>query len=129
MANLSKKHPFVHEKTLLNLGKHFVVDPAHWNLLANRIDQLMQRTSETQSDLFELPNSLDSDLEELAQHLSALALQKMSTPIADDVSINAAVTEDFQTVNVNQIETLKYNPHLTLPVTFGNRQSVHFATK
>ena len=97
----------VKQRTLLNLGKHFVVDPAHWNLLANRIDQLMQRTSETQSDLFELPNSLDSDLEELAQHLSALALQKMSTPIADDSSINDVASEDFQTVNINQIETLK----------------------
>ena len=32
----------VKQRTLLNLGKNFAIEPAHWPLLAARIEQLLQ---------------------------------------------------------------------------------------
>ena len=35
----------VKQRTLLNLGKDFAIEPAHWPLLTARIDQLLHGSS------------------------------------------------------------------------------------
>ena len=77
----------VKQKTLLNLGKHFDVDSAHWNLLANRIDQIIHGTGESQQNLFCLNDAIDMDLETMAQRYAALVLQKLSSPVLTGTSI------------------------------------------
>ena len=44
----------IKQRTLLNLGKDFAIDPAHWPLLAARIEQLLQGSAPRQAELFHL---------------------------------------------------------------------------
>jgi ABC-type Zn2+ transport system substrate-binding protein/surface adhesin len=44
----------VKQRTLLNLGKDFAIEPAHWPLLAARIEQLLQGSAPRQAELFHL---------------------------------------------------------------------------
>lgn len=97
----------VKQKTLLNLGKHFEVDAAHWHLLANRIDQIVQGTGQTQHDLFEPNETLDIKLEALAQRYAALLLQKLSSPVLPSGSIDDSQVVDYQTLDVNQLKVLQ----------------------
>jgi len=49
----------VKQKTLLNLGKHFDIEPCHWSALTSRIEQLLQTQINGQTDLFDLQLELD----------------------------------------------------------------------
>ena len=101
----------VKQTTLLNLGKHFAVDPAHWNVLAHRINQLIQGAEDSQQTLFNNPTTpLDENLEALAQRYAALLLQKMSAPLAtDDLDKTGkqAQLTDFHRVDINGIHVLQ----------------------
>ena len=44
----------VKQRTLLNLGKDFAIEPAQWPLLAARIEQLLQGSAPHQAELFAL---------------------------------------------------------------------------
>jgi transposase len=98
----------VKQKTLLNLGKHFDIDSAHWALLANRIDHLLQSNgTESQQNLFEAEHSLTRDLEAAAQRYAALLLRKLSVPVPDSDAVENSPAADYQAVDVNQIKVLK----------------------
>ena len=98
----------VRQQTLLNLGKHFNVDPAHWNLLANRIDQIMQGSAtHGQQNLFDVTDTLDRDLEAIAQRHAALLLQKLSIPVPAGTTTDEQSVTDFQRVDINQLKVLK----------------------
>ncbi len=99
----------VKQKTLLNLGKNFDVDPALWATLAQRIDFIVQGKERDQQNLFDLDNVLDIELEATAQRLAALVLQKLSAPVITGDSINQALrpNTDYQSLDVNQIKVLK----------------------
>ena len=73
----------VKQKTLLNLGKHFDIDPSLWNLLAARISQIVEGEEQNQTHLFDPGQALDRTLEKAARRYAALVLQKLATPIAD----------------------------------------------
>jgi len=44
----------VKQRTLLNLGKDFAIEPQHWPLLTARIEQLLQGAQSQQVELFAL---------------------------------------------------------------------------
>ena len=53
----------VKQRTVLNLGKHFEVPAAHWSLLVNRIEQIVQsRDTQGQPSLFDLQEDLEATL-------------------------------------------------------------------
>jgi len=98
----------VKQQTLLNLGKHFDVDPSNWNLLAHRIDHIVQgAATDRQQHLFDVTDSLDEDLEVIAQRYAALLLQKLSTPISSESATKEQQVADFQNVDINQLKVLK----------------------
>ncbi len=99
----------VKQKTLLNLGKHFDIDPSHWSALICRIEQLLQRDVEgKQTDLFDLQQELDETLEKAAQRYSAQIIHKQSQPVV--TSLNKLLSEDsvphYETVDINELEAL-----------------------
>ena len=53
----------VKQRTLLNLGKDFAVDPQHWPLLTARIEQLLQDAQAQQAELFALTDDIGMMLE------------------------------------------------------------------
>ena len=53
----------IKQRTLLNLGKDFAIDPAHWPLLAARIEQLLQGSEPYQAELFALADDVGQLLE------------------------------------------------------------------
>ena len=71
----------VKQRTLLNLGKEFSIDQAHWPLLCARIEQLLQGSEGVQGEIFDLADELNQTLEAAAQRYSALILQKHSIPV------------------------------------------------
>jgi hypothetical protein len=77
----------VKQKTLLNLGKHFDIDKAHWPALTSRIEQLLQGEDEPQATLFDLNLPLDESLEEAAQRFTALILRLQSDWVTNEVEI------------------------------------------
>jgi transposase len=95
----------VKQKTLLNLGKHFDVDPAHWNLLATRISQIVEGEEPSQSELFDTAQALDRTLEKAAQRYAALVVQKLSAPVADGPLSGSQY--DYHSVDVNRIAVLE----------------------
>ena len=69
IVKTSRTRAGVKQPTLLNLGKHFNIDSAHWSLLAQRIDEIIQAQSDnTQQTLFNLSLDLDASLE-ILNHL------------------------------------------------------------
>jgi hypothetical protein len=50
----------VKQRTLLNLGKDFAIETAHWPLLAARIEQRLQSSAPHQAKLFALANEVDT---------------------------------------------------------------------
>lgn len=99
----------VKQKTLLNLGKHFDIDPSHWSALICRIEQLLQSDVEgEQTDLFDLQLELDETLEKAAQRYSAQIIHKQSQPVA--TAPNKPLSEDsvphYETVDINDLKAL-----------------------
>ena len=48
----------VKQRTLLNLGKNFAIEPAHWPLLTARIEQFLHGSAPHQAELFALADDL-----------------------------------------------------------------------
>ena len=99
----------VKQRTVLNLGKHFSLEPEHWPLLSARIEQLVNASTE-QASLFDLSEATNASLEVDAQRYAALIIQKQALPITkpdeDEPSDNKACT-DYQTIDVNQLDLLQ----------------------
>jgi transposase len=89
----------VKQRTLLNLGKDFAIDSAHWPLLTARIEQLLEGSEPHQHELFQLADELTQRLEASAQRYSALIIAKLAQPV------DAANPEaDYHTVDINHVE-------------------------
>ena len=89
----------VKQRTLLNLGKDFAIEPAHWPLLAARIEQLLQGSAPRQAELFHLADNVGLLLEAAADRYSDLIIAKLAQPVAI-----ATPEEDYHRVNINHIE-------------------------
>ena len=90
----------VKQRTLLNLGKDFAIEPEHWPLLTARIEQLLQGSEPHQEELFVLADDLSRLLEAAAQRYSVLITAKLAQPV--DVATQA---QDYHTVDINHVET------------------------
>jgi len=97
----------VKQRTLLNLGKHFDIDPAQWAWLAKRIEEIVQGQpgQPQQQTLFDISRDLDAELEASAQRYAAHIILKFSqpTPATDTVP---GRTEDIQTVDLASLEAV-----------------------
>ncbi len=91
----------VKQRTLLNLGKDFAIEPEHWPLLTARIEQLLQG-SDHQEELFVLADDLSQLLEESAQRYSALIVVKLAQPVD-----TASQEPDYHSVDINHVEALQ----------------------
>jgi hypothetical protein len=89
----------VKQRTLLNLGKDFAIEPAHWPLLAARIEQLLQGSAPHQAELFHLADDIGQLLEATAERYSDLLIAKLAQPLAI-----ATPEQDYHRVNINHIE-------------------------
>ena len=88
----------VKQKTLLNLGRHFVIEQADWPLLCARVEELLGG----QAPL--VPVACEGDLEREAQRIVAQLLVRqqtmtMSTPENADKPVT-----DVQSVDVESLE-------------------------
>ncbi|MFI3186186.1 MAG: hypothetical protein QX198_09425, partial [Methylococcaceae bacterium] len=112
------------QMTLLNLGRHFVVDQDLWASLCVRIEQLLSHQVEL------LPIELPTTVEKAAQRIAAQLIEQRAvvsqTPIADEglsTPVESAAPDestpaapgDLQTVDVDSLE-------LTRPRTVGVEQ-------
>ena len=88
----------VKQRTLLNLGKHFDIEPAHWPLLITRIQHLLSG----QRDFFEDDLKLDPTLETAAHRYAAAILQKHAYPCE-----NSDHKNNFESINLNEIEVMQ----------------------
>ncbi|MCX7100115.1 MAG: hypothetical protein NTX38_01105 [Methylobacter sp.] len=104
--------------TILNLGRHFVVDQDLWASLCVRIEQLLSHQVEL------LPIELPTTVEQAAQRIAAQLIEQRAvvsqTQIADEglsTPVESAQTApvDLQTVDVDSLE-------LTRPRTVGVEQ-------
>jgi len=89
----------VKQRTLLNPGKDFAIEPAHWPLLAARIEQLLQGSAPHQAELFHLADDVGQLLEATAERYSDLIIAKLAQPVAA-----ATPGQDYHRVNINHIE-------------------------
>jgi transposase len=89
----------IKQRTLLNLGKDFAIDPAHWPLLAARIEQLLQGSEPYQVELFALADEVGQLLEAAAERYSDLIIAKLAQPVA-----MATPEQDYHSVDINHIE-------------------------
>jgi transposase len=89
----------VKQRTVLNLGKDFAIEQAHWPLLIARIDQLLQTSQPPQGTLLALTDDCGQLLELTAQRYSQLIANKLSQPID-----SAAPEADYQRVDIHQVE-------------------------
>jgi transposase len=89
----------VKQRTLLNLGKDFAIEPTLWPLLTARIEQLLQGSAPLQSELFHLADEIGQLLETTAERCSDLIIAKMAQPVAIETP-----EQDYHRVNINQIE-------------------------
>jgi transposase len=93
----------VKQRTLLNLGKDFAVDPAYWPYLAGRITAHLQGIHLHQCELPggepTLDESLAQALETAAEHYSALIAARLSQPVTNEV-----VEADYQRIDISQVE-------------------------
>lgn len=92
----------VKQRTLLNLGADFTIEPQHWPLLTARIEQLLQDTPARQAELFALADETGQLLETAAQRYSRLLLHKMAQPVDP-----AARAPDYQRVDINRVDTVE----------------------
>jgi len=89
----------VKQRTLLNLGKDFAIEPTHWPLLAARIEQLLQGSAPHQAELFALVDDAGQLLEAAAERYSDLIIAKLAQPVATAIS-----EQDIHSVDINHIE-------------------------
>ena len=73
----------VKQRTLLNLGKDFAIEPAHWPLLAARIEQFLQGSAPHQAELFALADDVGQLLEAAAERYSDLIIAKLAQARGD----------------------------------------------
>jgi len=92
----------VKQRTLLNLGKDFAIEPEHWPLLTARIEQLLQVSAPHQDELFALADDLSQLLEASAQRYSALITAKLAQPVA-----TVSQEQDYHRVDINHVEALQ----------------------
>ena len=90
----------VKQRTLLNLGKDFAIEPAHWPLLAARIEQLLQGSAPRQAELFTLADEVGQLLEAAAERYSTLIIAKLTQPLL----AVATPEQDYHSVDINYIE-------------------------
>jgi transposase len=89
----------VKQRTVLNLGKDFAIEPTHWPLLTTRIEQLLQTTVPQQETLFALTDELGLLLEAAAQHYSSLICAKLAQPLD-----SANPEPDYHRVDIHHVE-------------------------
>ena len=92
----------VKQRTLLNLGKDFAIEPAQWPLLTARIEQFLQGSEPHQAELFALADDVGQLLEAAAERYSDLIIAKLAQPMAIATS-----EQDYHRVNINHIEAVK----------------------
>jgi transposase len=92
----------VKQRTLLNLGKDFAIEPQHWPLLTARIEQLLQDGQAAQAELFALTDEIGVMLETAAQRYSRLLVHKMAQPIDP-----TAQATDYHRVDINRVDTIE----------------------
>ena len=92
----------VKQRTLLNLGKDFAIEPAHWPVLTARIDQLLQGSAPHQAELFALADEVGQLLEAAAERYSTLIIDKLAQPVA-----SASSDQDYHSVDINHIEAIQ----------------------
>jgi hypothetical protein len=89
----------VKQRTVLNLGKDFALEQAHWSVLTARIEQLLQGSQSQQQTLFALTDELGQLLEATAQRYSQRIVDKLSQPI--DIATPEA---DYHRVDIHHVE-------------------------
>jgi PleD family two-component response regulator len=67
----------VKQRTLLNLGKDFAIEPQHWSQLTARIEQLLQDAQAQQVEVFTLADEIGVLLETAAQRYSRLIVHTL----------------------------------------------------
>jgi transposase len=87
------------QRTLLNLGKDFAIDPGQWPLLAARIEQFLQGSEPHQAELFDLADDCGQLLEAAAERYSDLIIAKLAQPVA-----TTTPEQDYHNVDINHIE-------------------------
>ena len=92
----------VKQRTILNLGKDFAIEPAHWPLLTARIEQFLQGSAPHQAELFALADDLGQLLEAAAERYSDLIIAKLAQPVATETP-----EQDYHTVDINHIEAVQ----------------------
>ena len=92
----------VKQRTLLNLGKDFAIEPAQWPLLTARIEQFLQGSKPHQAELFDLADDLGQLLEAAAERYSTLIIDKLAQPVA-----SASSDQDYHSVDINHIEAIQ----------------------
>lgn len=92
----------VKQRTLLNLGKDFAIEPTQWPLLTARIEQFLQGSGPYQAQLFDLADELGQLLEAAAERYSTLLIDKLAQPV-----VTATSEPDYHTVNINHIEAVQ----------------------
>lgn len=90
----------VKQRTLLNLGKDFAIEPQHWPLLTTRIEQLLQDAESQQVELFALADEIGVLLETAAQRYSRLIVQKLAQPVEPSAT-------DYQRVDINRVDAVE----------------------
>jgi len=110
------------QTTLLNLGRHFAIDPAHWPSLCIRIEQL--RNHQSTLIPLELPTAIEKAAQTIAAQLIAQQATVTEIPSQQDYfSSNPATSAevslpepiDLQSVDINTLE-------LSQPRTVGVEQ-------
>lgn len=86
----------VKQRTLLNLGKDFAIEPVHWPLLTARIEQLLQDAQTQQVELFALTDDIGVLLETAAQRYSRLLVHKMAQPVDE--------APDYHRVDIRRVD-------------------------
>jgi transposase len=100
----------VKQKTLLNLGRHFAVDQAHWPSLCVRIEEVL---SGQQSFVpLDLPASVEREAQRIGAQLLARQAQAPAAP--------ATPSRDVQSVDVDSMELVR-------PRTVGVEQAALWA--
>jgi len=89
----------IKQRTLLNLGKDFAIEPTYWPLLAARIAQLLQGSAPHQAELFAIAVDVGQLLEAAAERYSDLIIAKLAQPVA-----TASSEQDIHSVDINHIE-------------------------
>jgi len=87
----------VRQRTLLNLGRHFAVDPEYWPVLCQRIDELLSGQQVLLA--VELPAAVERQAQRIAAQLLARAAQQpASTPASGG---------DLQTVDADSMALVR----------------------